>query len=183
MAELLAEKWLKGVAVTTTVLAVCASVSGSRGTTCMAKTQLLTSQQANEWAYYQAKSIKQNLLEAQKTNFEIQTVVAQSPEQRALLQQQIDGAAADIRRYEEEKIQIKAQADKYTEENEKVAKQATQYSLSVVFLQIGIMLSSVSALLKRRWMWIVGMIIGVVGMVFLANGFLLFFTLPAFMSF
>ena len=32
MAELLQEGWMKGVAVTTTVLAVCASIAGSRST-------------------------------------------------------------------------------------------------------------------------------------------------------
>jgi hypothetical protein len=47
--------------------------------------------------------------------------------------------------------------------------------MSVVFLQIGIMLSSVSALLKRKEMWALGLFFGCIGLVYLANGFLLFF--------
>jgi hypothetical protein len=36
------------------------------------------------------------------------------------------------------------------------------------------MLSSVGALLKRRDLWIIGLIIGAISLLYLANGFLLF---------
>ena len=55
-----------------------------------------------------------------------------------------------------------------------MVKKGSQFSLAVVFSQIGIMLSSVGALIKRKDMWIVGIVIGAVSLVFLANGFLLF---------
>ena len=66
MTEVLQEKWIKGVVVTTTCLAVMTAIAAARGTACVAKTQLLTAIESSKWAYYQAKSIKQNLAESQE---------------------------------------------------------------------------------------------------------------------
>jgi len=45
----------------------------------------------------------------------------------------------------------------------------------VMFLQIAIMLSSVAALMKRRRLWVGGMILGVLGLAYMLNGFYLWF--------
>ena len=47
--------------------------------------------------------------------------------------------------------------------------------MAVIFLQIAILLSSVSALMKMRAVWYGGLAIGAVGLVYFANGFYLFF--------
>lgn len=168
------EKWMQGIAITTTVLAVVAAIGSSRSAYFIAKAQLLTAQEGSQWSYFQAKSIKQNLMEMQKKSFEIQLLGSTSPEQRAAYSKDIDDASANIVRYDAEKADIKKQAESTNTENALVVRRGSQFSLSVVFAQIGIMLSSVGALLKRRDMWIVGLIIGAISIVFLANGFLLF---------
>ena len=175
MADILPEKWMKGVAATTTVLAVCASIAASRGTTCVAKAQLLTSIEGSKWGYYQAKSIKHNLLETQVTAFEIQRLGSLASEQRARLEQQLQALRADVTRYDTEKEQIRQEAEAVGKENAIVNRRGGNFSLAVVFIQIGIMLSSVSALLKRKALWALGLVAGVIGMVYLANGVFLFF--------
>jgi hypothetical protein len=175
MADLLPEKWMKGIAITTTVLAVVASIASSRSSFFTAKGQLLTALEGSQWAYYQAKSIKQNLFETQQKAFQINLLGATTPEQRELLSQDIQGYTKDITRYDQEKTDIKKQAEGTNKENANVVRRGAIFSLAVVFSQIGIMLSSVGALLKRKEMWIVGLIIGTISLVFLANGFLLFF--------
>ncbi len=175
MSDIVVPKWLKGVAVTTTILAVSAAIVGSRGTACVAQIQLLTSREGSAWAYYQAKSIKQNLAEIQSKVFMIDSVGSLTPEQKELLQKELDSSAANIARYEIEKNQIKLDAENLAKENALVARKGNQFSLSVVFIQIGIMLSSVGALINRKELWIFGIVSGVVGLVFMANGFLLFF--------
>ena len=175
MADLLPEKWMKGIAVTTTVLAVVASIASSRSSFFTAKAQLLTALQGSQWSYYQAKSIKQNLYETQQKVFQIDLLGATSPEQRALLSKDVEDYTKDIARYDLEKADIKKQAEGTGKENADVVRRGALFSLAVVFSQIGIMLSSVGALLKRKEMWIVGLIIGSISLVFLADGFLLFF--------
>jgi len=174
MADPLPEKWMKGIAVTTTVLAVVASIASSRSAFFIAKAQLLTAQEGSQWAYYQAKSIKQNLYETQLRAFQVDLLGSATPEQKDLLNKNIQSFTSDIARYDKEKADIKKQADGTDKENALVGRRGSQFSLAVVFSQIGIMLSSVGALLKRKEMWIVGLIIGSISLVFLTNGFLLF---------
>ena len=175
MAEILAEKWMKGVAITTTVLAVLTSIASSRAGFCVSKSQVLTAESGSQWAYYQAKSIKQNLLEMQRSFFEVNSLGATTVEQKDFLQKNLQTAESQVARYDQEKSDIKKEAEGIDKKNALITRQGNQFSLSVVFFQIGIMLSSVGALLKRKEMWMVGLIFGCIALVFLANGFLLFF--------
>ena len=175
MAEILPEKWMKGVAITATILAVLTSIGSSRAGFCVSKSQVLTALEGSKWAYYQAKSIKQNLLEMQRKVFEVDILGSTTQEQKDLLQQDLQASEAEIARYDKEKNDIRKEAEAVGKENALINRQGNQFSMAVVLFQIGIMLSSVSALLKRREMWIVGLVFGCIAAVYLANGFLLFF--------
>jgi hypothetical protein len=173
MAEILQEKWMKGVAVTTTCLAVMTAIAASRGAACGARTQLLTAIEASKWAYYQAKSIKQNLVENQKNAFEAEILGAANAEQKSAFDRKLRSSTEEISRYDKEKNQIKQEAEATGMENALLNKKGNKFSIAVVFFQIGIMLSSVSALLKRKDMWIVGLVFGAIATVFLGYGLFL----------
>ena len=98
MTEILQEKWMKGIAITTTVLAVVAAIASSRSAFFIAKAQLLTAQEGSEWSYYQAKSIKQNLGDLQMKAFEAQLLGATTPEQREFLAQNMREYAENVER-------------------------------------------------------------------------------------
>ena len=174
MADILPEKWMKGIAITTTILAVVAAIASSRSSFYVAKAQLLTALEGSQWGYYQAKSIKQNLYETQEKIFLIELLGSTTSEQRDVMNKNIQDFSKDIARYDKEKAVIQQQAEGTNTENALVVRRGSQFSLAVVFSQIGIMLSSVGALLKRKEMWIVGLVIGGISLFFLANGFLLF---------
>jgi len=173
MAEILPEKWMRGVAVTATCLAVMTAIAASRGAACLAKTQLLTAIESSKWAYYQAKSIKQNLAETQKNAFEVEILGVTIPEQKALYEEKLKIATQETSRYEAEKNQIKKEAEDTAALNKAVSTKGRFFSGAVVFFQIGIMLSSVSALLKRKFMWVIGLIFGAIATVLLAYGLFL----------
>lgn len=175
MTEILQEKWMRGVAVTTTVLAVLTAIAASRAGYCVAKNQVLTALEGSKWAYYQAKSLKQNLAETQKNAFEVTVLGATTPEQKDLLDKDLKTYNAEIARYEQEKAQIKTDAENVGKDNQTISRRGNQFSMSVVFFQIGIMLSSVGALLKKKELWLVGLVFGCVALVYLANGLFLFF--------
>ncbi len=175
MAEILPEKWMKGVAVTTTILAVLTSIASARAGHCISESQVLTALEGSKWAYYQAKSIKENLLEMEHNIFQMHQLGSTTPEQKALIDNNLKTASEDIDRYNKEKDDIKKEAEAVGKENAHISRQGNQFALSVVLFQIGIMLSSVGALLKRKEMWLVGLVFGCIAAVYLANGFLLFF--------
>lgn len=173
MAELLAEKWMRGVAVTTTCLAVMTAIAAARGAACVTKTQILTALESSNWAYYQAKSIKQNLAESQKNAFEVEILGATNDAQKTLYEEKIKTVTQDISRYDSEKNTIKKEAENAAATNKLLAKKGNFFSAAVVFFQIAIMLSSVSALLKKKLMWIVGLVFGAISTVLLAYGLFL----------
>ncbi|MBM3251348.1 MAG: DUF4337 domain-containing protein [Candidatus Omnitrophica bacterium] len=173
MAEILQEKWMKGVAVTTTILAVLTSIAASRGVTCGAKIQLLTAKEASQWAYYQAKSIKQNLAETQKNAFEVDALGALTTEQKIVLEEKLSTATSEIKRYDTEKNQIKLEAEETGRENARLNKKAGRFSISIVFFQIAIMLSSVSALLKKKELWLLGLVFGIIAIALLSHALFL----------
>ena len=175
MADILPEKWMKGVAITTTILAVLTAIASSRAAHAVAEAQILTAKEGSQWAFYQAKSIKGNLAEIQRGIFEVEFLGATTPSQKTLFEKNLGAAQSLIARYEQEKNQIKKEAEDIAKENNKTHRGGAQYNLSVVFFQIGIMLSSVSALLKRKEMWVIGVLFGCVAAVYLANGVFLFF--------
>ena len=53
-------------------------------------------------------------------------------------------------------------------------KHAQIFGIAVIFLQIAILLSSIAALMKKKSVWVVGLITGACGLVYFANGFFLF---------
>lgn len=171
--EALHEKWIRGVVITTTCLAVMTAIAAARGGACGAKTQLLTAIESSKWAYYQAKSIKQNLAESQKNAFEVEVIGTTNAEQKTLYEEKLKTATQEISRYDAEKNQIKKEAEDTAVSNKLIATKGNFFSASVVFFQIGIMLSSVSALLKRKFMWILGLFFGAVATVLLAYGLFL----------
>lgn len=172
MTEFLQEKWLKMVAVTTTVLAILTAITAARGGACGAKIQLLTAVASSKWTYYQAKSIKENLAETQKKFIAVNSLGSTSPEQKTALAAMLKGVDEEIVRYDKEKNEIRKDAEEVERQNGLLYKKAGLFSLTIVFFQVAIMMSSVSALLKRKEMWGAGLVIGVVATVFL--GFALF---------
>ena len=173
MSEILPEKWMKGVAITTTCLAVMTAIAAARGSACGAKGQLLTAIESSKWAYYQAKSIKQNLAELQRSTFEALAIGTANAEQKAVLENKIKAVSQEVERYGAEKTQIRNEAEDTGVQNKKLAKKGNFFSGSVVFFQIAIMLSSVSALLKKKYMWFVGLVFGVIAATLLGYGLFL----------
>jgi CHASE2 domain-containing sensor protein len=171
--EALHEKWIRGVVITTTCLAVMTAIAAARGGACGIKTQLLTAIESSKWAYYQAKSIKQNLAESQKNAFEVEVLGVVNTDQKTLYENKLKISTDEISRYNTEKNQIKKEAEDAAALNNRVAKKGNFFSGSVVFFQIAIMLSSVGALLKRKFMWIIGLFFGAIAIVLLGYGLFL----------
>jgi hypothetical protein len=177
MAEEKKEPWLNYLALTTVIFAVCATLSTFRGGSFSTRSVLNQSHAANQWAYYQSKSIKGYLYELQKEKLELElkTLNPKGPKQVVEeYEKKIDYYSKNIKRYEEEKAQIQKEARNYEALHDGAQKHAQAFGVAVIFLQIAILLSSIAALMKKKPVWALGLITGVVGLICFTNGFWLF---------
>lgn len=177
MAEEKKEKWLNYLALTTVIFAVCATLSTFKGGGHSTKSVLSQSQASNQWAYYQSKSIKGYLYELQQEKLELELRAA-DPRVHKLIgdeyRKKIEGYAKKIRKYDEEKAKIEQDARAQEKIRDDAQVHSKAFGMAVIFLQIAILLSSIAALLKKKLVWLSGLATGLVGLVYFANGFLLF---------
>ncbi len=176
MAELsIKEKWIQGVALTTTIIAVCAALSTLRGGAFSTKVQISTTQESNKWSYFQSKSTKQHICEVQLQAFEINELLTSNSVVIDTIDSKISQLKKDIARYDKEKAEIKKEAEQLNVLQQEYKAHSGSFAIAAMLLQIAIMLSSVGALMKKKWMWFAGMALGASGIVYMMNGFLLFF--------
>ena len=178
MAEEPKEKWLNYLALTTVILAVCATLSTFKGAGYSTRAVLSQSQATNQWAYYQAKGIKGYLYEIQKEALELEFKKDKIRGAKTLQEEyekKIDLYAQKIKKYDGEKAEISKEAKRLETLRDDAQKHSGVFGLAVIFLQIAILLSSIAALMKKKVVWVIGMGAGVIGVVYFVNGFLLFF--------
>jgi len=177
MAEEKKEPWLNYLALATVILAVCATLSTFKGGGFSTRSVLSQTHAANQWAYYQSKSIKGYLYELQKEKLELE-LKALGPKAPGSLveeyQQKVDFYAKNIKRYNEEKAQIEKDARNFETIRDDAQRHAQIFGIAVIFLQIAILLSSIAALMKKKPVWILGLVTGAVGLLYFADGFFLF---------
>jgi len=176
MAEPPKETWLQWVALTTTILAVCAAISSLKASSYSTKVQIHTTKEANHWAYYQSKSIKEHsyVLNRDVLNY-ANLLGSPNPQVQQYLAAKIKYYDKEIGRYDQEKKQIKTEAETLIKEQELLKRHNGAFALATMLLQIAIMMSAVAALIKRKMMWVVGLGLSLVGLAYMANGFFLWF--------
>ena len=178
MAEEKKEPWLNYLALTTVVLAVCATLSTFKGGSYSTRSVMSQSQAANQWAYYQAKSIKGYLYEIEKENLESELKelgAGPGDPAAAARRQRIESYEKSLARYDSEKADIQKAARGFETIRDDAQRHAQIFGIAVIFLQIAILLSSIAALMKKKPLWFLGLALGVVGVGYFANGFWLFY--------
>ncbi|MEN6439936.1 MAG: DUF4337 domain-containing protein [Syntrophobacter sp.] len=179
MAEEKKEPWLNYLALTTVIFAVCATLSTFKGGSYSTRSILNQSLATNQWAYYQAKSLKGYLYEIQKESLEADLQQKGEALPPALLEEQkerVNTYAKRIARYDSEKADIQKVAKGFEDTRDDAQRHSQIFGIAVIFLQIAILLSSIAALMKKKIVWMLGVLFGIAGIVYFANGFFVFFT-------
>jgi hypothetical protein len=150
------ESWTKYTSLSLVFIAVLAAVAnqwaGKYSSRVLVRLNDATynqSQASDQWAYYQAKSIKQNLYELAREQANGKTDPASE-----------EKAKAKIEKYEKEKADITQQAKKFEEQRDADRKEAAQASAkggrmgqAVAVYQVAIALGSLCLLTKRKPLW------------------------------
>lgn len=171
------EPWLNYLALTTVILAVCATLSTFKGGGYSTKSVIAQAQASDQWAFYQAKSVKEgvNQLQLDKLQLEQANLPANAaPEVKANYQKAVDKAAAAVKKYDTEKADIQTKAKSLESDRDEAKKHGTPFGWAVILLQVAILMSSVAGLLKKKIVWQLALPVGAVGLLFFADGFWLF---------
>ena len=169
------EPWLNQLALTTVIFAVCATLSSFRGSSYSTRAVLSQTQAANQWAYFQSKSIKGYLYELQQQELDATAKANAGSLPASSLGIYSDLAARyekEIARYDGEKAQIQEQARQLESRRDHAQAHSKTFGMAVIFLQISILMSSVAALVKRKPVWVLGVGVGCIGLVYFVLGLL-----------
>jgi len=173
----------RNVAMFTAILATIGAIisyqnsgSESRGLELKNEAILNKAEASDQWAYYQAKGIKGNLYEVEAMRLKRELELAPKTA-LPVLEKSLADIEKKVAKYDGEKAEIQKVARGFEDAKADAQKHGAAFGLAVIFLQIGILLSSIAALLKQKPVYYVGLVVGVVGIVYFINGFYLF--LPA----
>jgi hypothetical protein len=138
------------VALTATFMALCNVKAGN----IVQRMQQEQTSAVDSWSYYQAKSTKQNIAEAMADELAIlrDTSTALTPAQRALYDTRVAEYHAKAKQYEQEKGDIKTQAEGHQAEYDRLGLHDDQLDVAEACLSIAIALFGVTALTQKRWL-------------------------------
>jgi predicted naringenin-chalcone synthase len=170
------ETWLNWLAITTILFSAAATLAAFRGGGLSTRAVLSQSQASDNWAYFQAKSVKQHTYVIQKEAFQLQALAA--PEDQAAAYKKAAAKCEDmVAKYQKEKTAISLEARTHEAERTRCQDIGAFFGLAVPYLQVGIMLSALAALMKKKPVWMAGCVPGAVGLAYFACGYALFLTM------
>ena len=147
------ENWIMGVALSSAILAVFAAVSALLAGSHDNEAMLSQLKASDQWAYYQSKGIKANVL-----NSKIELL-------SALKHQASEEDLKKLEQYKEDQEKVKEQATQFQEDAENHLKHHEVLANSVTFFQVAIAIGAIAALARKKIFWLVSMGVGVLGVV------------------
>ena len=163
--------WLDHVPRTTAALAVVAAVSSGQYANQFSHTILAQAEASDQWSYYQAKSIKRHLVNSQIEM--LQAMAKTRPDVAPDLARLEENDRGQVKKYETELAEAKVKADAMVADKDKHQKQGDRFQLAFIILQAGVVLSTIAASAKRKELWVLSILCGLLGLLVVADGYLL----------
>lgn len=171
------EKWQGWLALSTAIMAVLAALTTLYMGKYSSRAIMAQGQESDQWAYYQAKSIKEHAYEISRQQLELQLQERRGGAAQAAeaYRAAIDRYGREIRRYEKERGEIKARAEEIARQKLKAQEMGGNFGYALIFLQISLMLSSISSLTRRKYLWYIALGATLGWLFFFADAWLLFY--------
>jgi hypothetical protein len=157
------EKGLAPVSMTMAVVAVLVATTSLLGHRAHTEEILLQNKTTDTWAYYQAKNLRMNNLQALN---DVMSAIEGKNEKAEQVQK---GFEKNIEKYTEEKNEIQNEAHALEAELQLETRRANRFDLAEVFLEISLVVTSITLLTGRRQYWMFGMILAATGIVVAAS--------------
>ncbi|MGC2195777.1 MAG: DUF4337 domain-containing protein [Terriglobales bacterium] len=158
---------LAPVSVTMAILAVLVAIVSLLGHRAATEAVLNQAKASDQWGYYQAKNIRGH----EDRLFANLTAVVPSSNAEALAKIR-EEYLQEAERYKDDQKEIEGEARKLEQEVALEQRRANRYDLGEVFLEIALVITSITLLSRRRVFWQLGLLMGAVGLGLAATGFL-----------
>ncbi len=171
------EKWQGWLALSTAIMAVLAALTTLYMGKYSSRAIMAQGQESDQWAYYQAKSIKGHTYEVNLKTLELQYLTQKElpAEAAAEYRKTLGKFGEEIKRYDVEKKEIKEKAEGIAKAKLKAQEMGGNFAYSLIFLQIALMLSSIASLTKRHYLWYIALVCNVGWLFFFLDAWLLFY--------
>ena len=179
--EIKTKRFTRRVALTTALYAVILAITALGGNNSMKEMLLAQQEAANQWAFYQAKAMRENLYKIQRSNIEAEFKERSEylkPEARTRFENRIKKATDEEVRYATEKKAIEGEAKKAEHERDLNKKKDPYFDFAEVLLQISIVMASIAILSSSRAVFSFSLVVAVMGAILSFNGFTLLFRVP-----
>src|ERR1700757_2453628 len=143
--------WISWVALSTALLAVLAAIAGLLSAHHVNEAMMNQIEASDQWSYYQAKSIKASVLDAKMS----------------LAGTANESDRSKYERYEKEQEEIRSEAERKQAAAKSDFHKHEVFARGVTMFQIAIAIAAISALTRKRSFWVVSLVFGAVGCVFL----------------
>ncbi len=160
-------KHLAPVSLTMAILAVLVATVSLMGHRAHTEEILLQTRATDQWAYYQAKNMRRNNLEALD---DVLTALENTKAERAVEVQK--HFHEEIDKYRDQQKDIQAEARGLEAEVAHATRRADRFDLGEVFLEIALVVTSITLLTDNRTYWYLGFVLAAVGVVAAGSGFL-----------
>jgi hypothetical protein len=159
---------LAPISITMAILAVFVAMVSLLGHRAHTEELLSQNHATDQWSYYQAKNIRRH-------NYEmgvdlLSLVEFKNKEQADKVREKYRHEAE---RYAKEQAEIEEQAKDLESESAREQRRANRFDLGEVFLEIGLVISSLSLLSRKRMFWFLGIVSGLAGLGVAVTGLLL----------
>ena len=159
---------LAPVSLTMAILAVLVAVVSLLGHRSHTEEMLLQGKASDQWAYYQAKNIRRHTDEI----FSDFAAIASSNDPGGLSRLR-EKYKIEADRYKDEQADIQAEAKHLEDELGIEHRRADRFDLGEVFLEIALVITSITLLSGRRLFWYLGLILGSIGIAIAITGLLI----------
>jgi len=178
-----ANSFSRRVALVTAIFAVVLAIAALGGNHAMKEMLLAQQQSSDQWAFYQAKVIREHLYRAQKMRLEVdltERAAAPRADTREKMEALLKKFDEEEKRYNAEKKDIEKDAKKLEAMRDSFQARDPYFLVAEALLQIAIVMSSVSILARSGVIFSFSLILAIVGAVLTANGYFMVLHLPFF---
>jgi hypothetical protein len=156
---------LAPVSLTMAVLAVLVAVVSLLGHRAHTDEVVQQAKSSDQWSYYQAKNIR-----AHEDDLFSELAAIMNSSDAGGVTKFREKYAQEAERYKHDKDEIQNEARKLEAEVATERKRADRYDLSEVFLEIGLVITSITMLSGRRIFWHLGIVLSIVGIAVAVSG-------------
>jgi len=179
--ELKEQHFSRGVALVTAFFAVLLAITSLGGSNAGKDMMLAQQKSSDQWAFYQAKAIREHLYKSQKAILDAQVIDrgdSMKPAARTHYTELSQKLKNESDRYSTEKKEIEKEAKALENERDLNQRKDPYFDYAEALLQISIVLSSISILAASRPVFYFSLAMATGGAFLSFNGFFLLFSLP-----